>query len=125
MALILRRLKRIVQRGRATAHVTSDFHQALARAGHNGPLSRMAQILSQARLEQGMRVEHALPDIAAGEYASHRLLLDAIAGRDADRARDAMREHLEIAHGWERRINGIRSELALPAPERPRSRPSN
>ena len=125
MALILRRLKRNVKRGRATAHVTSDFHQALARAGHKGLLSPMAQILCQARLAQGIRAEHALPDIAAGGYASHRLLLDAIASRDADRARDEMGEHLEIAHGWERRINVIRSELALPAPERPRSRPSN
>lgn len=108
---ILGRLRRTVARGRATSHVTSDFHQALARAGHNRPLARMAQTLAQARLVQGMRVEHALPDIAAGEEDSHRALLEAVAGRDPGVARAAMRQHLEIAHGWEQRIVALRREL--------------
>jgi GntR family transcriptional repressor for pyruvate dehydrogenase complex len=111
MEAILERLKRAVARGRATSHITSDFHQAIARAGHNQVLYRMAQLLTQARLVQGMRVEHALPDIAAQEFDSHRLLLDAVSGRDPERARSAMREHLETAHGWEERINSLQVQL--------------
>jgi GntR family transcriptional repressor for pyruvate dehydrogenase complex len=122
MAAILGKLKRAVVRGRGTAQITSDLHQALARAGHNGPLYRMAQMLSQARLVQGLRVEHALPDVAAHEYASHHLLLDAVTSRDPGRARSAMREHLEIAHGWEERIDALRRELGTPADSSPVSR---
>jgi GntR family transcriptional repressor for pyruvate dehydrogenase complex len=109
MLEILERLKRSVARGRATSHITSDFHQALARAGHNRPLYRMAQLMTQARLVQGLRVEHSLPDISAQEYESHKILFDAVASRDPDLARRLMREHLEVAHGWEERINALRS----------------
>ena len=111
MAAILERLKRAVARGRATSHITSDFHQALARAGHNLVLYRMAKLLTQGRLAQGLRVEHALPDIAAHEYDSHRRLCDAVAGRDPAVARAAMREHLEIAHGWEEQIDALRLKI--------------
>jgi GntR family transcriptional regulator, transcriptional repressor for pyruvate dehydrogenase complex len=116
MSGILERLKRTIARGRATAHITSDFHQALARAGHNRPLYRMSQMLAQARLVQGMRVEHALPDVAEHEYDSHRLLLESVKTRNAETARSSMREHLEIAHGWEERIDTLRREIVRPNP---------
>jgi DNA-binding FadR family transcriptional regulator len=115
MNAILERLKRTLARGRTTVHVTGDFHQAIARAGHNRPLYRMAQLFSQARIVQGMRVEYALPDIAAAEYESHKVLLDAIATRDKDVARAAMRHHLEIAHGCEEQIDALRRQIEAPA----------
>ena len=110
MAAILARIKQAVSRGRPTSQITSDFHQAIALAGHNQVLYRMAQLLTQARLVQGLRVEYALPDIAAHEYESHHVLLSAVASRNADHARSAMRRHLEVAHGWEDRINSLRAE---------------
>jgi len=114
MQAILERIKQAVARGRPTSHITSDFHQAIERAGHNQVLVRMAHLLTQARLVQGLRVEHALPDIAAHEYESHRLLLTAVASRNPDQARLAMRQHLEVAHGWEDQINRLRLSF-LPA----------
>jgi DNA-binding FadR family transcriptional regulator len=108
MEAILERIEQAGARGRATSHITSDFHQAIARAGHNHVLYRMAQLFIQARVVQGLRVEHAMPDVASKEYESHRLLLDAIASRDPERARTTMRMHLETAHGWEERINALR-----------------
>jgi DNA-binding FadR family transcriptional regulator len=111
MEVILERLRRSVARGRPTAQITSDFHQALARAGHNTVLFRMARLLTRARLAQGLRVEQAMPDIAAGEHESHQALLVAVRSEDAAIAREAMREHLQLAHGWEERINELRQRI--------------
>jgi GntR family transcriptional repressor for pyruvate dehydrogenase complex len=116
---ILERLKRAVARGRPTSHITGDFHQTLARAGHNQPLFRMAQMLNQARVVQGLRVEHALPDIAAREYESHRVLVDAVLTGDPEISRAAMREHLEIAHGCEERVNELRLHIEASLAGRP------
>jgi GntR family transcriptional repressor for pyruvate dehydrogenase complex len=112
---ILQRLKRAVSRGQATAHITSDFHQALAGAGHNAVLYKMSQLLTRPRIVQGLRVEHALPDIMAGEYDSHLVLYQAVGTRNPAVARQAMREHLEIAHGWEEQIAALLREIAQAA----------
>lgn len=110
---ILARLRRAVSRGQPTAAITGDFHQALSRAGHNAVLVKMVQLLAQARRVQGIRVEDALPDIMAGEYESHRRLFDAVLGGNPDRARTAMREHLELAHGWEDQVASLRGRLGV------------
>jgi GntR family transcriptional repressor for pyruvate dehydrogenase complex len=115
METILRRLKRAVSRGQATAQITSDFHQVLDRAGHNAILYKMSQLLTRPRLAQGIRVEHALPDIMAREYDSHLLLYESVRTRDPAVARRAMREHLEIAHGWEDQIAALQREIAAAA----------
>ena len=104
MDKVLTRLKRIAARRQPTAHVTSDFHRALARSCHNGALYRMAQLLAKPRIAQGERVELLLPDIAAGEYLSHLRLRDAVATGQPEIARSEMRQHLELAHGWEEEI---------------------
>ncbi len=105
---ILTRLKRAVGRGQPTVPITSDFHRALTRAGHNAVLDKMARLLGRPRLAQGVRVENALPDIAAGEYDGHRQLYEEVGAGDPDRARRAMRRHLEIAHGWEDEVAALR-----------------
>lgn len=111
MERILAKIKRTVSRGQPTSAVTSDFHTALSRAGRNRVLLRMTQMMARPRQAQGTRVEHALPDIGAGEYASHLLLYQAVATRDPETARAAMREHLETAHGWEERIAMLRRAM--------------
>ena len=112
MTVILRRLKRTVARGSETSPITSDFHAALARAGKNAVLFRMSQLLRRPRRNQGIRIEQALPDITAGEYERHLALYEAVRGGDADRARAAMREHLERAHGWEEQVSAARKLVA-------------
>lgn len=112
MDAILDRLKRSVARGRPTAQITSDFHQALSRAGRNEPLFRMAQLLTRARLLQGLRVERALPEIAAREFESHLRLREAVASRDPGVAKSALREHLDLAHGWEEEVNSLRKQIS-------------
>lgn len=117
MDQVLARLKRASARGQPTAQITSDFHRMLARSCHNAMLYRMGQLLARARVAQGIRVEHALPDIAAGEYESHLRLRAAVASRDPGIARAEMRHHLEVAHGWEDEISRHQrsSELELAA----------
>jgi GntR family transcriptional repressor for pyruvate dehydrogenase complex len=110
MAEILRRLKRGAARGQLSSPITSDFHQALSRSARNVVLHRMAQMLARPRLAQGMRVEDTLPDVTPHEYSSHRLLYEAVCSRDPGIARDAMRKHLEIAHGWECKIAELKRE---------------
>ncbi len=106
--VILKRLERAVSQREDTAIITSDFHRELARAGHNAVLFRMSELLSRSRTAQGLRIEHALPDVRAGELESHRKLFEAVRAGGADLARAAMREHLELAHGWEEQVAGLR-----------------
>lgn len=112
MLRVLGRLERAVLAGEPTVEITSAFHEQLARAAHNAVLSRMASALSRARVAQGRRVEDALPDAGSGEYESHLALYRAIDSGDAERARAAMREHLEIAHRWEDKIAEVRRAMA-------------
>jgi DNA-binding FadR family transcriptional regulator len=53
-----------------------------------------------------------LPDIRAGELESHLALLEAMRSGDPDRARAAMREHLEVAHGFEERVSAVKHSTA-------------
>ncbi|MBL8129841.1 MAG: FadR family transcriptional regulator, partial [Chloroflexia bacterium] len=105
---ILKRLERAVAQREDTAVITSDFHRELARAGHNAILFRMSELLSRSRTDQGLRIEHALPDVRAGELESHRKLFQAVRGGRPEIARAAMREHLERAHGWEEQVAALR-----------------
>jgi GntR family transcriptional repressor for pyruvate dehydrogenase complex len=104
----LERLHDAVNQGKETSELTLEFHRILASAGHNTFLQRMSELLDQARVAQFMRVEAAIPDVRAGEYESHRVLYEAIRSGDPDRARAAMREHLEVAHGLEERVSRVR-----------------
>jgi DNA-binding FadR family transcriptional regulator len=105
---ILKRLERAVAQREDTAVITSDFHRELARAGHNAILFRMSEVLSRSRTAQGLRIEHALPDVRAGELESHLRLFTAVRSGGPNAARAAMREHLEIAHGWEEQVAALR-----------------
>jgi GntR family transcriptional repressor for pyruvate dehydrogenase complex len=102
----LLRLREAIVEERETSEITVVVHRLLASAGHNAFLQQMSQLLDQARVAQFTRVATALPDVKAGEYESHLALYEAICSGDPDRARAAMREHLQVAHGLEERIGG-------------------
>lgn len=106
----LDRIDAAVQNGEVTSELTLKFHQVLAAAGHNAYLVRMSELLDQARVAQFMRVESSLPDVKAGEFESHHVLLEAILSRDPEIAREAMREHLRVAHGHEERVSSLRRQ---------------
>ena len=112
----LQRLRHAAQHDRATSQITLDLHEELARAGHNDVLYRMIKLLNRQRMVQGLRVEHAFPDIAQSEYENHRSLVDIVRQGDPEKARAAMRQHLEVAHRWEETIDGLRRQLTSAAP---------
>lgn len=104
-------LRAAIAEGAETSEITVAVHRLLASAGHNAFLQQMSQLLDQARVVQFTRVATALPDVKAGEYESHLALYEAIRSGDPDRARAAMREHLQVAHGLEERISGNKRQL--------------
>lgn len=109
---ILERLRLASEAGAETAAITSDFHEALSRAGHNSVLYKMSHLLRRARVAQGVRIEQALPDIRAGEYDSHLRLYLVVRSGNPDEARAEMRRHLEVAHGWEERVSALKTRIA-------------
>jgi DNA-binding FadR family transcriptional regulator len=87
------------------------FHGVLVAATHNAalatmlaPLWRTFATLRRPAARQVRRLERSV--------AAHRRIVDAIAGRDVDRARAAMRDHLVAV---EREMN----EHSDPSPDRP------
>ena len=115
----LRRINQAVLNGDETSDLTLRFHQILAASGHNSYLLRMSELLDQARVAQFMRVQSSLPDVKARQFESHRILIEAICSRDPDIAREAMREHLRVAHGHEERVSELRSEQRCVASQSP------
>jgi len=93
---------------RALAAMDEAFHVAVARASHNRVLAKMVTSLHHqtARFWLNTMREPSLAE-NRGALQQHRALIDAIAGRDPARAREAMCEALgdfpaDIKRVWER-----------------------
>jgi GntR family transcriptional repressor for pyruvate dehydrogenase complex len=112
MEAALETIQRLRSAGELTVEGSSAFHRALARASHNSMLDAIAQLLHQSSYLEALRVQLALPDVSAGDYEDHRQLLDVIRLGDPERARVAVRRHLEVSHGWEQQIATLRGESA-------------
>jgi DNA-binding GntR family transcriptional regulator len=91
---------------RALAAMDEAFHVAVAQASHNRVLAKMVTTLHHqtARFWLNTMREPSL-DENRRALSEHRALADAIASRDADRAREAMRQSLgdfpsDIKRAW-------------------------
>ncbi|HVZ15302.1 MAG TPA: FadR/GntR family transcriptional regulator [Bauldia sp.] len=73
-----------------------EFHRAVARMTHNELYLIMLDSIGPVLLEI-RRATFDLPDDRRKAYEAHKHILDAIAARDANGAREAMRLHLEQA----------------------------
>ncbi|MBN9072031.1 MAG: transcriptional regulator NanR [Rhizobiales bacterium] len=83
-----------------------DFHYVLAEISRNPIFTAIHAALAEWLLEQRRTT------LAAGEdqkaYDAHRLIFEAVASRDADRAEAAMREHLEyVARRYTNVVGGV------------------
>jgi GntR family transcriptional repressor for pyruvate dehydrogenase complex len=76
---------------------SADFHLLLARASHNEVLSSMMQSFIRLIAQASKPIARAVPESVEQEYPQHLTLYEAVASRDADAARERMREHLTTA----------------------------
>jgi GntR family transcriptional regulator, transcriptional repressor for pyruvate dehydrogenase complex len=76
------------------AAASLDFHAAMVRASHNRALWVMFSAMRRL-IRQAFGALHARqPDMAGSAHHTHRLLYDAIAAGDGERAQRLMRDHL-------------------------------
>lgn len=96
-AAIEQQAKAIAAGERATEE-DIEIHQAIARATHNELIHRVmltiGALLVRA-INEYRQATWSLPGRARAVQSEHEAIRDAIAARDADRAREAMRQHLE------------------------------
>ena len=102
-------LERAVKNVELGAEADERFHAAIARATPN-PYYVSVQTSMQPHIRYGLRVNRNLSMLRTAERVrmvqdEHRAILDAIATRDPDRARDAMQRH--IANARRRMFEGV------------------
>jgi GntR family transcriptional repressor for pyruvate dehydrogenase complex len=72
----------------------SNFHLTLAKATYNALISIILDPIVDLLHRQRERIFHVVDGPARGQY-HHKRILDAIVGRDPERAREAMRAHMK------------------------------
>jgi DNA-binding FadR family transcriptional regulator len=88
-----------------------QFHLEIARATQNEHFAQLmstlgAMIIPRARLDRGEAIDEERRAYLRGVNAEHQSIYDAIAGRDTDAARAAMRMHLVNSRERRRRAAG-------------------
>ncbi|HEY5058226.1 MAG TPA: FadR/GntR family transcriptional regulator [Gaiellaceae bacterium] len=98
---------------RAELYIDGDlrFHLAIAEATRNGVVLHTMRALREL-IRRALMSIFLVPDSPERSSEQHRAIREAIAGRDAERARDEMRAHLERV---ESDIQHARSAGGLPA----------
>jgi GntR family transcriptional repressor for pyruvate dehydrogenase complex len=80
--------------GRYEARLSLDFHAALARATHNRAIELVAATFAGPLSMQPVRDREGADRSHERSVEHHCQIVEAIAGRDAERARRVMRAHL-------------------------------
>jgi DNA-binding FadR family transcriptional regulator len=80
--------------GEYTTDLSRAFHTALARAAHNRAVELVAATFAGPLSMQAVRDREPLEWSHERTIEEHRALVDAIAARDAEQAREIMTEHL-------------------------------
>jgi GntR family transcriptional repressor for pyruvate dehydrogenase complex len=81
----------------ADSYIDADlqFHLAVARASRNRIALHMMHAIREV-LRRSLLTLYSVPGGPQASVAHHRLILDAIVAKDADAARERMREHLRV-----------------------------
>jgi GntR family transcriptional repressor for pyruvate dehydrogenase complex len=96
MAKILRRIERGVKSRETSFRHSPQFHVAIAQATHNPLFVNMVKSFVSL-LKQGAALGEFVPEAREREYRLHAELYDSIVRRDANEARERMREHLRFS----------------------------
>ncbi len=115
MERILEEQAREVAGGRTGLAQDAQFHAAIGTASHNRAMTRIAHaiidLLSQSR-EDSLNT----PGRPTHSHQSHRRILAAISGRDAEAARQAMVEHIEAVESLVLGAEGADARRTRPRP---------
>jgi GntR family transcriptional repressor for pyruvate dehydrogenase complex len=81
----------------------TEFHVEVARATGNPVLVLLSQTIVELLRAERLEPVHVSEEALETAFAGHRAIIDAIADADADRAGEAMRDHLSYVEGGRRR----------------------
>ncbi len=95
---ILEKIHRLARKNQPMYSLTPEFHVAVARATHNDVLVGVVSSFNSLMVAAGEVIERDRVgyEYRAGEYKSHRELLDVLLTRDPVRAQIAMEDHIQI-----------------------------
>lgn len=80
--------------GKHDVALSTEFHTLLARATHNNAVSLIADSLRVPLLMSLRQAQRVAPDMGQAGVLEHRAIVDAVRGRDAEKARQIMAAHL-------------------------------
>lgn len=80
--------------GKHDVGLSTEFHTLLARATHNNAVSLIADSLRVPLLMSLRQAQRVAPDMGQAGVLEHRAIVDAVRGRDAEKARQIMAAHL-------------------------------
>lgn len=89
-----------------------EFHNCIARGGHNALLLEVISILGGVLWETRKRLVELVSDLSE-DFAAHQTIYSSIAARHPQRAGDAMRCHLQVALELFKRAGGDTSASGL------------
>lgn len=90
----VRLMRECIANGTSILDADMKFHLAVATAGHNHLLKNAVQLLRNMML-QWIHFKLLIPNVPSKVLKRHEAIYQAISNRDAERARAAMRKHLE------------------------------
>lgn len=92
------------------AHLDMNFHLSVARASENSIIPLILEPIHRLLPEIKSSVYASVDDAQGSAVIWHRKILDAILRRDADGARSAMEQHLQIAEDHARKMLAVKEE---------------
>lgn len=104
-----REMDACLERGESAGEADRNFHLAIAEATNNRSFRDFftflgSRTIPRAQLESSGSERTASPVYVRQVQEEHRAIMDAIAKRDSDAARDAMRVHLKGSHERYRKL---------------------
>ena len=90
----VRAMKDSVASGTSTIEADMTFHLAIAQAAHNSVLQNAVQLLRNL-MRQWIQLKLLIPNVPSRVLKQHKEIYEAIRTRDAEAARNAMRQHLD------------------------------
>jgi GntR family transcriptional regulator, transcriptional repressor for pyruvate dehydrogenase complex len=101
---VLRQCREALENGEPVYSLSAGFHLLIARASHNTVFVRFMESIVNLMAARGANIEEHY-DFVLWELESHRRVLESVASKNPDLAREAMLEHLESSADFYRELS--------------------